>query len=142
MKIIIGGKDRTSGLGPALKAEADARMAKPPHPVLPHQLSALSLCDAGNEAEFLDRWAGLIRRKSHVDTNKVEVARRPGGIGALTQKIRMLLWKVFRYQHNGVVGLQNQVNSQLTAAMEFQLDEIRRLQARVEELERRGGGSR
>lgn len=140
MKIIIGGQDRTSELGPALAAEAGVRMARPPHPPLPHSLSALSLRDARTEAEFLERWSGLIRRKAHVDTDKVEIARRPGGAGALAQKVRSLLWKVLRYQHNGVTGLQNQVNSQLTAALEFQFDEISRLQARVAELEHRKEG--
>lgn len=138
MKIIIASRDRTADLGPDLKAGADARLARQPHP-RPDR-DALSLRDAGNEREFLERWTELVRRRSHADTLKVAIARKPGALGALAHAARLLLWKVLRYQHNGVVTLQNRINAQAAAALEFQLDELRRLRARVDELERRTGG--
>jgi hypothetical protein len=81
----------------------------------------------------------MIRRKSHVDTLKLDIARRPGFMGALMQRSRLFLWKLLRYQHNRIVTRQNLVNTQLTATLEFQLEEIRRLRSRVDELEKRGG---
>lgn len=139
MKIVIANRDRTEEIAPGLKAGADRLLAGPLNDPLPMPLNALSLRDAKNEAEFLDRWSGLVRRKASVDTLKFHTARKPGALGTLALRLRMALWKILRYQHNYAVARQNLINSQLTAALEFQLDEIRRLKARVDELEKRGG---
>lgn len=137
MKIIIADRDRTEEWGPALRAEADRRMADPVHVALPPALQAQSLRQAGREAVFLDQWTDLVRRKCHVDTLKFDIARSPGTVGGLLQRARQVLWRVLRYQHDRVISRQNQVNSYLLAAVEFQNEEIRRLRAQVETLERR-----
>ena len=139
MKIIIASKDRTADFASELKAAADVRVDDPLHTPLPWTLNALSLRDAKNEQEFLERWSALIRRKSHVDLLRFHISRKPGFVGGLALRLREAFWRVLRYQHERVIERQNIVNSQLTAALEFQLDEIRRLRARVDELERRGG---
>ena len=141
MKIVIANRDRTAELEPALRAEADRRLADPGHVQLPPELHALSLREARDEADFLERWSAQVRRKSHVDTLKFDIPRRPGALGSLFQRVRVVLWKALRYQHNRVVSLQNLVNSHLVATLEFQADEIRRLRARLDELERKGRGT-
>lgn len=140
MKIVIANRDRTAELEPALRAEAELRLAHPDHIPLPAPLHALSLREAKSEAEFLDRWYALVRRKCHVDTLKFDIPRRPGAAGGLMQKARTILWKALRYQHNRVVSRQNLVNSHLVATLEFQADEIRRLRTRLDDLERRKEG--
>lgn len=141
MKIVIANQDRTAEWEPLLQSGADRLVATHALEALPPELSALSLREARSESEFLDRWITLARRKSHVDTLEFDLPRRAGVVGALLQRVRLLLWKVLRYQHNRVVSRQNLVNSHLVAAVEFQADEIRRLQARLDDLERRKDGT-
>ena len=140
MKIIIGNKDRTTEFGPVLKAGADARMADKEHEQLPWSLHALSLRDAKNEPEFLDRWAELSRKKSNVAL-RLNMPKPPGLASQLIWYARGFLWRLLRYQHDRIAFRQNLVNSQVSATLEFQHDEIRRLRARIDEIENRGGKS-
>lgn len=141
MKIVIANQDRTAELEPALRAEADLLLAHPDHVQLPAVLHALSLREARGEVDFLERWTAMVRRKCHVDTLKFEIPRRPGLVGGLLQRMRVVLWKALRYQHNRVVSRQNLVNSHLVATLEFQADEISRLRERLDVLERKDGGA-
>lgn len=136
MKIIIASKDRTAELGPALKAGADASIASGIQRRHPEMLTALTLRDAKNEQDFLERWSELIRRRSHLDTMQTDFGHKPGAAGALALRIREFLWKIFRYQHNQLARQQTLINTQLVAALEFQKDEIAKLRARIDELEK------
>jgi hypothetical protein len=140
MKIIIASKDRTAELAPGLKTGADARMADTCHEPLPWSLNALSLAEAKTETEFLERWADLSRRKSNMDL-RLNTPRPPGFAGRMIWFARGFLWRLLRYQHERVAFRQNLINSQTAATLEFQYDEIRRLRARLDELEKRGGTS-
>lgn len=136
MKITIANKDRTADLGPELRAGADANIASGIQKSRPEMLSALTLRDAKNEQEFLARWSELIRRRSHLDTMQTDFGRKPGALGALALRVREVLWKIFRYQHNQLARQQSTINAQLVAALEFQNDEITKLRARIAELEK------
>ena len=138
MKIIIANKDRSTELGPGLKAGADARMADPQFVPLPWLLNALSLHDAKNESEFLERWAELARRKGNVDL-RLNLPVPLGLIDRMKRLVRGFVWRVLRYQHERVAFRQNLVNSQVAATLEFQHDEILRMRSRVEVLEKLGG---
>lgn len=141
MKIIIANKDRTDDLGPALKADADAAMADPLLAPLPWSLHSLSLRDAKNEREFLDRWTALARVKSNVSLI-YNSPMKPGLVGQAMWFFRGAMWRILRYQHGRVMFRQNLINSQVAATLEFQQDEIRRLRQRLDDLERKGGGAK
>lgn len=136
MKIVIAGEDRTGVLAPILAEEERIRAQDPRCLFLDWSVNALSLADATSESDYLDRLQALVRYKNHVDTRIFDIPRRPGAAGALWSRFKQLLWKVLRYQHDRVTFRQNLVNSDLTALVEFQRAEIRKLAARVAELER------
>lgn len=139
MKIVIAGTDRTGELADALRREASVRTSDPLLAPLPESLHALNLREARNEADFLDRYVALARRKAHVDTLRLDLPRRPGLKGALSWHLRRALWRLLRYQHDRNIFRQNGVNSNLVAALEFQHEELRALRERVDRLEKRGG---
>ena len=146
MKIFIGNTDRTAELGPALNAAAERALADPRHVLLPPELLATSLRGCRDEREFLDRLLELVRRKSHVDTIRFDIPRKPGFVGSAMAAVRKFLWRALRYQHDRVIFRQNMVNSQFMNAIEFERDLLRadvvRLEKRIEQLEKnRGGGA-
>ena len=100
MKIFIGNTDRTAELGPALNAEAACALANPRHVQLPPELLATSLRGCRDEREFLDRLLELVRRKSHVDTIRFDIPRKPGFVGSAMAAVRKFLWRALRYQHD------------------------------------------
>lgn len=136
MRIIVAGKDRSAELGPALAEEADRRSQDPRCLFLDWSVNALSLADARDEGDYLHRLTRLVRAKNHVDTRIFDIPRRPGRLGSALAGFKRLLWKVLRYQHDRVTFRQNLINSNLTALLEFQQGEIKRLAARLAELER------
>jgi hypothetical protein len=141
MKIVVAGEDRSAELGPVLRAEAAAHEADPSWHPLPAELQAPGLRGARTEQEFETRFFELARRKNHVGTEPFDIPHRPGALGALSARIKQVLWKVFRYQHDRMAFHQNMINSHLTNALEFERDalrrEVARLEARMAELERR-----
>ena len=137
MKIIISGRDRTQELGPAIKAEAAARVSDPQLPPLPEDIRATKLVEARDEAAFDEAYLRLVRIRSHVDTRKYVIPHRPGVVGHIQVLVRKFLWRLLRYQHDRFAFRQNLINSQLVSALEFERDETRSLAKRVAELERR-----
>jgi hypothetical protein len=136
MKILVAGKDRTQALAPLLSEDARRRGQDPRCLFLDWSVNALSLADAPSGEAYLDKFLHLTRHKNHVDTRVFDIPRRPGPAGRLLAAFKRLLWKLLRYQHDRVTFRQNLINSNVTALLEFQRDEIRRLAARVAELER------
>ena len=141
MKVVVAGKDRTAELGPALSAGAQAMVGRDHAPkMLEEVYTSLSLRDAGNDAEFLDRLVLLLWHKTGVATVGFYMPRKPGPLGWIGAQLRRALWKVLRYQHDRIAYQQNMINTQLTVALEFMHEQykghIAELRTRVEELER------
>jgi hypothetical protein len=140
MRILISGRECSSELAASIRADADRWKSDPRCAFLPAELSALSLRDARSETEYQDRLLRLVRAKSGTDTRTFDMPRRPGISGRLWGAVRVFLWKLLRYQHDRTTFRQNLVNQGLAAALEFEAAERRRLERRVEDLERRLGG--
>jgi hypothetical protein len=136
MKILVGGKDRSQELGPALSEDARIRGEDPRCLFLDWSVNALSLADARDESDYLERLTRLVRYKNHVDTRIFDIPRKPGIRGSILAAFKQFLWKLLRYQHDRVTFRQNLVNSNVMALIEFQREEIRKLEARVADLER------
>lgn len=105
----------------------------------PQDVSALQLRAAQGEGDYTHRLIALLHHRNHVDLTLYDIPTRPGLKGALFRRVKTVLWKLLRYQHDRVCFRQNLINSHLSAAIEFEhqvmADEISRLQARVSELE-------
>jgi hypothetical protein len=100
---------------------------------LPPSISALRLRDARDEREYVDILTELVRLRHHIDTLDFRPPRRPGLLGAIMGRLRMLLWRLLRYQHDRMAFRQNQVNSCLMALIEFQGLELQRLRRHVQQ---------
>lgn len=137
MKIVVAGQDRTAEWGPALAEDAKRRARDPRCAFLDWSVNALSLRDAHDEADYLDRLIRLARAKNHVDTLEFDIPRRRGLPGAILALFKKALWKLLRYQHDRMTFRQNLVNSNLMDLIEFQRAELRRLSDRLTEAERR-----
>ena len=139
MKILVAGKDRTAELGPGLTADSERRGQDPRCLFLDWSVNALSLSDARDESDYLDRLTRLVRYTNHVDPRVFDIPRRPGLVGSALAGFKKVLWKVLRYQHDRVTFRQNLINSNLIALVEFQREEIKRLDARLAAVEREPG---
>lgn len=134
MKILVAGKDVTETWRSDLERET-RRMAETGACIfLPPEISAQRLREARNESEYANLLADLVRRRHHIDALGFKVQRRKGWIGLPLWALRVLLWKLLRYQHDRMAFRQNQVNSNFMALMETQAREIERLRAEVNRL--------
>lgn len=134
MKIILAARDRTDEFRASISDAVRRMEAKGVCTFLPPEISALRLREAQTEAEYLDMFTDLVRRRQHVDTRGFVIPRRGGAVGRLLWIIRALLWEALRYQHDRMAFRQNQVNSNLMALLEAQGEELRRLRREVERL--------
>jgi hypothetical protein len=135
MRIVVAGTDRAAEWAPAIEAEVARMAARKDFIFLPPSISALRLREARDEREYLDILTELVRRRHHIDTLDFRPPRRPGLAGALMGPLRMLLWRLLRYQHDRIAFRQNQVNSCFMALIELQGIEIDRLRRRLREQE-------
>lgn len=129
-------------LGEALNDAAASRMPGASFPPLAAEHSALSLKEAESESDFLERFIQLIRIRHGLMTGPFLAPRKPGVFGRCMAGIKMVLWKLLRYQHDYMSSQQSALNELLAGALEqsrkrHQRD-INALSARVEELERHG----
>ena len=146
MKLSVAGQDRTHDLGRELRRQAEvmargatSRKLAP----FPPEISARALARAQSEAEYLDQLIGLIRCRNAVDTLDFSIPRKPGVAGLFMARLKALLWKLLRYQHDQIAFRQNLINTQLTSALEFEFTQRQKetadLKRRVAELEKQGG---
>ncbi len=149
MKIMVAGQDLTGDLGPELKRRA-GQMAcggtsRQPA-VFPETLNIEALARTRTEEAYLTELMRLLRCREGVDTHPYAMPCRPGWRGKFMVVVRKALWKLLRYQHDRMTFRQNLVNSQLTSALEFEMDQRRRetadLRQRLDDLERRIGEGR
>ncbi|MCX6991986.1 MAG: hypothetical protein NT011_02465 [Kiritimatiellaeota bacterium] len=148
MKISVAGQDRTHDLGRELRRQVEAMehvAASRKLAPFPPEISALALARAQSEAEYLDRLIGLIRCRNAIDTLDFAIPRKPGATGLFMARLKALLWKLLRYQHDRVAFRQNLINTQLTSTLEFEFTQRQKetadLKRRVTELEKQGGGN-
>jgi len=148
MKLNVAGQDRTQTLGPALRQQAEIMARGDDH----HQpariaadISALALARAKSDADYLAHLIRLIRHRDAVDTLAFDIPRKPGLAGRCMQRLKALLWKLLRYQHDRITFRQNLINTQLTSALEFEVaqrqKEMADLKRRVAKLEKQGSGN-
>ena len=145
MKISVAGQDRTHDLGRELRRQAAVmERGEANHKPKPDALAAPDIMPlAQSEAEYLDQLIGLIRCRNAVDTLDFAIPRKPGLFGLFITRLKALLWKLLRYQHDRIAFQQNLVNIQLTSALEFAIAQHRKetadLKRRVAELEKQSG---
>lgn len=138
MKIQIAGRDCTNEWGAILETEPRRMAALGECAFLPPEISALRLRGQPNHAAYLDALEDLVRRRHHMDTVGFRIPRKPGTMGAVLFRVRTVLWKLLRYQHDRMAFRQNQVNSNLMALLEMQGAELQELRKRLERVEERG----
>jgi len=106
-------------------------------------IGALSLRQAKSEADYLERLVHLLQHRDHVDANPFVMPRKPGLLGAVTARVRILLWQVMRFQVDRQNFRQNQVNRMLAQTLAFQQAQHRQetdaLRERLADLEARLG---
>ena len=139
-KVTIAGTDRTDELRRSFSPELQRMAATGRFLSLPAEVNALRLCDARDARDMARTFVSLLRHRNHVDTRAFEIPRRPGLRGATMRLLKGGLWRLLRYQHDRIAFRQNLINSHVTSALEFQHEifdrDIRRLQERVQALER------
>lgn len=106
-------------------------------------IGALTLRNATCDADFTRRLIDLLKHRHHIDSHPFVIPRKPGAIGAVMARLRILLWQVLRFQTDRIATRQNAVNTALVRALEFEYDmrvcEQHELQQRIAALETRLG---
>ena len=129
MKIIIAGQDCTKELGGEIWQRAAAlkkltgRAAPPKVSV---EIGALALHKAASDADYLNHVVRLLRYRDAFDTYDFDIPRKPGLVGSVMARIKKVLWKLLRYQHDRIAFRQNLINGLFTSAVEFEMAERKR----------------
>lgn len=143
MRVIVAGQDRTETLGAQIRESARRRAAAGAPRFLSPEHSALRLKAAHDQAEYLKVYNRLVGMRHGIHTEIFAIPHHPGRVGSMGARIKKLLWKLLRYQHDRMAGQQNLVNELVIAGLKFEREEtcraIARLEARVARLETRGG---
>jgi len=129
MKIIIAGQDCTKELGGEIWRRA-ADLKKITGHATPQKVSAeigaLALHKAASDADYLNHFVRLLRYRDAFDTYDFDIPRKPGVVGSMMARIKKVLWKLLRYQHDRIAFRQNLINGLFTSAVEFEMAERKR----------------
>ncbi len=143
MRVIIAGQDRTETLGAQIRESARRRAAGGAPGFLSPEHSALMLKAAHDQAEYLKVYNRLVGIRHGIQTEAFAIPHHAGWAGAIGARIKKILWKLLRYQHDRMAGQQNLVNELVIAGLEFEREEscraIARLESRVAKLEAQVG---
>ncbi|MBM4154503.1 MAG: hypothetical protein FJ221_05680 [Lentisphaerae bacterium] len=117
-------------------AFADARIGR---------AERLTLVNLRRDGAFITHYLRSLRDAVEVDISDFEIRERRAGLAPLLVRLKKAIWGLLRFYTYRLWSQQNQVNSMLAAGLEG-IDEqyaakIRRLEERLAELERRGGGT-
>lgn len=129
MKIMIAGQDCTKELGGKIRQRAvelkklTGRAAPPEVSV---EIGALALHKAASDADYLNHFVRLLRYRDAFDTYDFDIPRKPGVAGSIMARIKKVLWKLLRYQHDRIAFRQNLINGLFTSAVEFEMAERKR----------------
>ncbi|MDA0323270.1 MAG: hypothetical protein O2923_11225 [Verrucomicrobia bacterium] len=137
MKIVVGGEDRSDVVGGMVTKGVERMRRHPDAPEFVHSTySALALCEATTTSAYLHRLIDLIRKRSELSTIPARVPHGQGLVTTIKAQIRWLMWRVLRYQHDRMAFQQNVINTQMTSALEFLVEEqsreIAELRARLD----------
>lgn len=132
MYLNIAGKDRSADVGANLARQA-ARHQGALSPWSPRD-SALSLKESRNAADYLERFCRLMRLRYSLSTDAFPIPARPGTAGTLLRKLKGMLWKLLRYQHDRMAFQQNSINELVISSIDFQQAASRR---KIDGLEQR-----
>jgi hypothetical protein len=132
MKIWISNEDVTETLGRDVAVLAQQRSSTTSPKFHDARVTALSLRESTTEGEYFENFMRLLRLRHGASADAFDIPRKPGPIGAVTQMVRKLLWKIFRYQHDRMTFQQNMINEMLIHALEFEMSERR---SRIDALE-------
>ena len=139
MKIWINGNDESDTLGKDLTEKA-ATLAHEAYANLSQGASEiLSLRSAESNAEYLDRYVNVVRKRGGVDPALYSQPRTPSLKGTISYTIRMFLWRILRYQHFWMAFHQNDINAMHAKVLDFEHQEhnrqISELEGRMKQLE-------
>jgi len=138
MRIIVAGKDQTSEIG----SELTHRAARHQGALSPWSAadSALSLKASRDMTDYLNRFGKLMRLRYALCTDPFPIPGKPGLAANLIKKLKTLLWKLLRYQHDRMSCQQNAINELVISAHDFQNSAMQQrlnaLEQRIQELER------
>lgn len=129
MKILVAGQDRTPDLGAEIQKCAAAlkkRKGRAAPPEISPEIGALVLHKATSDADYLEQLIRLLRYRDAFDTHDFDIPRKPGLLGAVMARLKSVLWRLLRYQHDRIAFRQNLINSLFTNAIEFEALERKR----------------
>jgi len=118
MELIVAGKDRSVDIGAELTRRA-ARHQGALSPWSPRD-SALALKESSDPIDYLDRTIRLMRLRGAVSTESFPIPSRPEAMGTMLRKVKAVLWKLLRYQHDRMAFQQNVINELIIGSIEFQ----------------------
>lgn len=129
MKILVAGQDRTHDLGAEIQkraADLKKRKGRAAPPKISSEIGALALHKANSDADYLNHFIRLLRYRDAFDTYDFDIPRKPGLFGAIMARVKGVLWKLLRYQHDRIAFRQNLINGLFTSAIEFEAAERKR----------------
>lgn len=132
MKIIVAGRDCTSDLGVEIQRRAanlKKRKGRAAPPRISQEIGALTLAKANSNSDYLNHFIRLLRYRDAFDTYDFDIPRKPGLFGLLLARLKVVLWKLLRYQHDRIAFRQNLINGLFTNAIEFEMAEMERMHA-------------
>ena len=140
MKLWINGYDKTDALGEHMTKRATALEHQDYSNLLQGEAEILSLRNAATNAEYLEQYVNIVRKRQGVDPAHYSQPRTPGLKGSISYMIRMFFWRLLRYQHFWVAFHQNAINAMHAETLDFEHQErtrqAREIESRLEHLEK------
>ncbi len=139
MKIWINGNDESESLGQDLTKKATTLENEAYASRAQDDSEILSLRNVESNAEYLDRYVKVVRKRQGVNPALYSQPRPPGLKGTISYMIRMFLWRILRYQHFWIAFHQNDINAMHAEVLDFEHQEhnrqISELEGRIKQLE-------
>ena len=94
-----------------------------------------------DDADFFDRYISCLRLVSQVDINDFEIVEHRARFASLLKKFKKGVWSTLKFYTYHLWSQQNQVNNLFNAAIELvaerDSEQLKKMQARIDELETR-----
>lgn len=118
MQLELAGQDRTADVGADLTRRATRHQG--PLSRWAATDSALCLKTSRSTGEFMAHYCRLLRLRYALSTEPFPIPGKPGATGRFLRRLKGILWKVLRYQHDRMAFQQTAVNELVISAIEFQ----------------------
>jgi hypothetical protein len=139
IKTWLNGIDVTDSLGASVSAQASTLENKEFTDLLQGEAEILSLRDSKDNGEYLSRYIKIVRKRQGVNPALYSQPRTPGLKGSISYMIRILLWRILRYQHFWLAFHQNAINAMHAETLDFEHQERSRqakeMESRIDHLE-------